>query len=66
MSCPNLIEVKIKAQLQAPLWQSSGVSTLQGQNKKQLAKPIGSDPLCRYPARYEGLARPVLNASKVL
>lgn len=66
VSCPNFIEVKIKARLQAPLWKSSEVPTLLGQTKKQLAKPNGSDPPCRYPARYGGLARPILNASKLL
>lgn len=66
VSRPNFTEVKIKTKFQAPLWQSSGVPTLLGQTKKQLAKPNGSDPPCRYPARYRGLARPVLNASKLL
>lgn len=45
MSWLNFTEVKIKARLQAPLWQSSGVPTLLEQTKKQLTEPNGYDVL---------------------
>lgn len=42
--------------LSGGMWQSPGVLTLLQQTKQQLANPNGSDPLCRYPARYGRIA----------